>query len=428
MKELGVTKKPKDEYEKLKEAALLVVRKYYKRAAALRDPEWKTEFGDLDLLVSGPTFSPNAPPWLDPAFASRGHIVNGHVTSFEFQDFQVDLIEVAEDGWELALAAFYATVGAYLGAIARRGGLKLGWERLSLRFFTIEGETEMGLSKDPRAIWAYFGLDWTIFERGFRTEEEVYAYCLSQTRVDRCLLSNTAAKSLEKKNKLARSRIGPFLAVMDTLPAKPRRADEKELSKLHREAAAYFGKEVELDMFLVELEEREARRCEAKAGRSEAEAARETKRAQIEKEVAIFEACVRTNAAKDRRLAMAAMNRVSKNQGVPLEGMGKLLAGFCRLERSKDLLEEQLIDGLSKQTGGGVGEVQANVPATGIGRPPFPASRRWPLGLRPLKVFRRPAKGGGIGALTAGKCMPFHTTRVLHRCAFHRSLAHCHIC
>jgi hypothetical protein len=39
--------------------------------------------------------------------------------------------------------------------------------------------------------------------------------------------------------------------------------------------------EVELDMFLVELEEREARRCEAKAGRSEAEAARETKRAQI---------------------------------------------------------------------------------------------------------------------------------------------------
>ncbi|KAK9829446.1 hypothetical protein WJX72_005916 [[Myrmecia] bisecta] len=118
-------------YEALKAEAVQLLQQYYRRVEAPPHLLDKTSFGDLDLLVAGPLreFDPVA------STLSHGCVRNGSVLSFEYQSFQVDVITVKPEVFDLAMVTLAGEMGVVLGLLAKQAGLKLSGEKgLCIRY------------------------------------------------------------------------------------------------------------------------------------------------------------------------------------------------------------------------------------------------------------------------------------------------------
>ena len=167
------------------------------------------------------------------------------MTSFEFRGFQIDLIELSSDSWELARVLYPAELGHLLGTLAKSVGLKLSYSSLAIRYSTQHhGELHFELSRDPRAVLEYFGLDPTVPERGFSSQQEVADYVLGISRFDLALVKHAFEGKVGKGSRAAdRSRrLRHLLEALDQLPGAARELRPGEMAAIHAEAAAFFSK------------------------------------------------------------------------------------------------------------------------------------------------------------------------------------------
>lgn len=150
----------------------------------------KSSFGDLDAVIE---FNPeiNYRVEIQHLFNPRKISVNDGVYSFDFENFQVDLI--CRKSEYLVTTINYLSwndCNNLIGRPAHSFGVNHGWQ--GLRFHirqklfneSVENSADhiiktLTLSRNPRGIMEFLGYDYEIYLKGFDTLEEIFLYVTS---------------------------------------------------------------------------------------------------------------------------------------------------------------------------------------------------------------------------------------------------------
>lgn len=155
----------------LKKFPILAPTLYYKN---------KTSFGDLDVIVQKP--KPNRDElikFLEEEFQTKEIYFNSDVVSFEYKDFQVDLIFMSEENFETSCHYYgYNDICNLLGRIFHKIDLSFGHTGLNYIIRDKRGSLKKRflISKDPQKIYEFIGLDYNKYLEGFDELEDIFKF------------------------------------------------------------------------------------------------------------------------------------------------------------------------------------------------------------------------------------------------------------
>lgn len=237
----------KKEYEDICERVLEILKKYGVTAYIPRTFPGKESFGDLDVVYTPKDDKPQSlldPKVIAKEFNSCEYVVNGNVVSYEFEEFQVDLIKSTETIFENHCYYLdYNDLGGILGQITYQYRIKYGHKGLILTVHYKNDPTlPMGpiiLTHEPREFYKFMGMDFSVLERGFQTEEEFFHFLTTcrffKKEFFRDVNYNHGHRTRAKKRPL----YGRFLDYLGDL------GDERaevDVIAVQEETLRYFGK------------------------------------------------------------------------------------------------------------------------------------------------------------------------------------------
>lgn len=133
--------------------------------------EDKESFGDMDVLYQCDKkliisqFSPNEV------------VYNGPVTSLDFNELQIDFIEIQKEDWNNAKYYYdYNDFGGLVGKIAKSQGLFYSETGLKLKLVYKNQNKTFLISKDPELIFNFLGFDTNRYRKGFKNLTEIAQY------------------------------------------------------------------------------------------------------------------------------------------------------------------------------------------------------------------------------------------------------------
>jgi hypothetical protein len=164
----------------------------------------KESFGDLDIIINSSNLLPDWIPKLVAEFG-LGHgdwSKNGHVLSFVYERFQIDLIVTPPEHYQSSLDYFaWNDCGNLQGRIAHKLGIRYGHRGAELNIK--EGDYDLGcilLSTNTREIHEVLDLDHDVWLAGFETLEDMYRWVVSSK------FFNKDIYTLDNRNHYARTR------------------------------------------------------------------------------------------------------------------------------------------------------------------------------------------------------------------------------
>lgn len=195
---------PRDVYTQVvAELKIRLVPKFYKTVEEPRSFVSKISFGDVDLLASGPqrTFEPME------ELGSTENKQNGNIKHFDYQGYQIDIIETDEALMELARFFYgYGDTGMIMGMFLRNIGLKFGISGLTYKCETYK----IKLSQDLKAILKFLGLDYGVWEQGFETQEDMFRFLESSKYFRPYFFSRNNPEVLELDGQRRKKGTGVF--------------------------------------------------------------------------------------------------------------------------------------------------------------------------------------------------------------------------
>ena len=218
----------RDEYLLLEAEVLNKLRQDFpgRRIEAIRAYREKDSFGDMDVLLENDNIHQDLYNFRDlgryviERFQSKQAVQNGGVVSFEYKQFQIDLIGTPSKDYETSVNYFaWNDLGNLMGRIAHKLGFKYGHEGLSMTFRDGDYQyAEINISKDPKAIVEFLGYDYDRFARGFDTVQDIFDFTVSTE------FFNREIYALENRNHTSRTRdrkrktYNQFLTWIETAP------------------------------------------------------------------------------------------------------------------------------------------------------------------------------------------------------------------
>jgi hypothetical protein len=171
----------------------------------------KPDFGDLDVLFE--TFAGdayNVKEIITTLFSPKQIVQNGHVYSFDYDNFQVDLILTPTAIYQTSVDYFSQNDrGNLIGRISKKLGFKYGHDGLVYMFrkddLTHSVYAEATVSTDTKQIMKFLDLDYDTFANGHDTLEEMFRFVASSKyfHPDIYLLQNRnhTSRTRDKKRK-----------------------------------------------------------------------------------------------------------------------------------------------------------------------------------------------------------------------------------
>ena len=135
MKNVETRRYDRDEYFQLEAEVLSKLRTDFpaRRVEAIRAYSQKPSFGDMDILFESDYLNINVIDYLKETFNSKEVVRNSHVYSFEYNNFQIDLILTSKANFDTSFTYFaYNDLGNLMRRVSHKLGFKYGHECLSL--------------------------------------------------------------------------------------------------------------------------------------------------------------------------------------------------------------------------------------------------------------------------------------------------------
>lgn len=177
----GAKRIPKEEYVQLcHELQELFPELKMKPVKAYRQ---KPDFGDIDIVVETSPYLNIPELVLNRLGPDLTHYHNNMFFSFEYKGVQVDFISMSPDIFIPALSYFaWNDLGNFIGRTARSINFKYGHEGLMYELRLGDHyKKAITVSTDVPTILEFLGYDSKVWEVGFDTEEEIFAYAASST-------------------------------------------------------------------------------------------------------------------------------------------------------------------------------------------------------------------------------------------------------
>jgi hypothetical protein len=207
-----------DEYFIIERTVLEKLGPYLPRLATLQAYANKPDFGDLDIVVAKPMPDHTA---LVEIFGrelnSREAIFNSDNVSFEYQNFQVDLIFVEPEEFEIAQVYFaFNDLGNLIGRVAHKFGLKYGFQGLVSPIKDDNGShvADLLLSREPQAIFEFLGFDYSRYLQGFAELEDIFKFVIDSKYFDYHLFDLENLNNINRTRNRKRKTYNLFLAYL----------------------------------------------------------------------------------------------------------------------------------------------------------------------------------------------------------------------
>lgn len=162
----------------------------------------KSDFGDLDVLIESDTLPSNWVEKLIETFNPKEWVRNGNVVSFEYEEFQIDLISTPRNEYYTSMKYFaYNDLGNLLGRISNSLGFKLGHDGLSYTWKdgTYHFKTVV-ICTEWRVICDFLGVSYGLYCKGFETLEDIFKFVVDSPFFCKDIYL------LENRNNYARTR------------------------------------------------------------------------------------------------------------------------------------------------------------------------------------------------------------------------------
>lgn len=170
----------------------------------------KESFGDMDVLIESDNLPSN---WINlvlDKFKPNEWVKNGDVLSFDYKEFQIDLILSNFEEYDFALKYFsYNDLGNLLGRIAHKLGLKFGHAGLD---YVLRDNSyvicKINITRDFDKTLEFLGYNPQRYYEGFNNLEDIFNYVISSRYFNPDIYSyenrNHAARTRDKKRKTYR--------------------------------------------------------------------------------------------------------------------------------------------------------------------------------------------------------------------------------
>jgi hypothetical protein len=238
------------------------------RIALLPSYDQKETFGDMDILVEkGSYMTDGFQDKLKNIFQYSEIYKNGNVWSFDYKEFQIDLVFTKPDCWNTSLTYYsWNDLGNLMGRVANKLGVKYGHKGLEKKIYS-EDRTrvldEILLTRDIRRIFDFLGYDYDRFLLGFETLEDIFNYAVSSKYFAKELFH---LENLDHQNRTRNRKRKTYMAFLDWLNTKQGfklPVDFSSGTNWSRLIESF--PELKLDERLVELKEKEAIHQQIKA-------------------------------------------------------------------------------------------------------------------------------------------------------------------
>lgn len=144
----------------------------------------KPSFGDLDVLLLNDIDTLkyyNVRDLIVELFNPTEIYQNSHIYSFDYKEFQIDIILVNPENWYTSNVYFsYNDLGNFMGRIAYQMGFRYGDYGLKLVYRHEDGgrKFERIISRNPIKIFEFLGFEWNKYEKGFNTVEDIFDFVI----------------------------------------------------------------------------------------------------------------------------------------------------------------------------------------------------------------------------------------------------------
>ncbi len=216
------------EYRVLRDTVLTKLRNRYptRQIEDIRAYRAKPSFGDLDVLFEADNFTDDVYKMLEELFQPKQVVKNSSVWSFEFNEFQVDLIFTSKKMFDSSANYFaWNDLGNLIGRVAHKLGFKYGHDGLS--FMVRDGThqyADIHISTDIVDILKFLKYDPVVFLKGFDTLEDIFKFASSSEYFNKEIYSldnrNHASRIRDKKRKTYTEFLS-WIETAENLPAYP---------------------------------------------------------------------------------------------------------------------------------------------------------------------------------------------------------------
>jgi len=182
----------------------------------------KETHGDMDILVKITEEFHNKKidlnQFVDDTFKPNERYTNGSVISFDYDQFQIDLIPIKESNWEVSKTFFsFDPSGNLMGKVAHKFGIKYGFNGLNYPFRNFNGRlsTDIVISKDDRKIFEFLGYDYDRYLKGFDTVLEIFNFVIDSKYFNTEVFQMANLSSIDRKRNKKRPTYQAFLKHLD---------------------------------------------------------------------------------------------------------------------------------------------------------------------------------------------------------------------
>lgn len=170
----------RDEFDNIIIELVEILQKSFYRVSVPLFYKNKQTFGDADILiVSNPNIYLR--DYIQETFNPNEIYHNGNCWSFDYKEFQIDLITSSVEHFDSNLMYLsYNDLGNFIGRIAHGFGLKYGQSGLWYEhYFKGKNIGPIQISKDYPKIFSFLGLSYERYEKGFDELEDIFTFISS---------------------------------------------------------------------------------------------------------------------------------------------------------------------------------------------------------------------------------------------------------
>jgi hypothetical protein len=175
----------------------------------------KADHGDLDLLIKcDKSYNVNWRNYIEFTFKPNAIYNNGGVFSFDYKNFQIDIIPINADKWEIANIYYsYDPLGNIMGKTYHKFNLSYGWKGLYYKYRNFNGNevADILISTDTKKIFEFGGYDYDRYLQGFETLEDILKFTINGKYFDSEMFQIENLKHIDRKRNRKRDSYHIFL-------------------------------------------------------------------------------------------------------------------------------------------------------------------------------------------------------------------------
>jgi hypothetical protein len=185
----------------------------------------KQSFGDMDVLVEvvDDASGTNRHDVLTKTFNPNEMVKNGSVVSFDYKEFQVDVLFTPTEEYQTSVDYFaWNDLGNFVGRLSHKLGFKFGHD--GLKFVFRDGTylfRELVVSRDTKKTMEFLDLDYDRYVQGFDTMEDVFKFASASKYFNKQMYNEENRNHRSNVRDKKRKNYHDFVVWMNETPGLP---------------------------------------------------------------------------------------------------------------------------------------------------------------------------------------------------------------